>query len=372
MTLKYFFYKNCPFIIGILGWCYYLIFVFTFFPYINYLALSGLTVTLPSLLLILRKRNRNNWRPILRRRLIITGFSLGLILFILFPNLIRIPSQIYRRVDRCNSLITPYDPHVIAFRDDFITDQGGLAAFNSLPLQQQLDNLDHYVHQEIIWTEDLRTKLMAGDLSTPAEAIIAGKDDCRGQAVVTVSVLLNLGYDAWVVEMPWHFWTMVYDSGNEYPVNQYGSKNSTIQYPILLIWNNQGYKYIRDPLGTYLATMGSSPNFYDYIITLGPVVFLVGVLLGFGAACYSTVSMGDFRKCLKKNKKALSRFKMRLFISIFASLGLMGLLSILFFTPFVNFGGLYLFVFGFMVIFTLLNIEEINDKLDKLEIMKSK
>ena len=131
MTLKHFFSKSWPLIIGILGWCYYLIFVLTFFPYINYLALSGLTVTLPSLLFVLRKRNRNNWRFILRRRLIIIGFSLGLILFILFPNVIRIPSQIYRRLDRCNSLITPHDPNVIAFRDAFIADQGGLVAFNN-------------------------------------------------------------------------------------------------------------------------------------------------------------------------------------------------------------------------------------------------
>ena len=222
------------------------------------------------------------------------------------------------------------------------------------------------MHKEIVWTEDIRSKLMAGDLSMPEEAITSGKDDCRGQAVVTVSVLINLGYDAWVVEMPWHFWTRLFVSGNEYPLNQYGRKNNTTQYPILLIWNNQGFKYIRDPLGAYLATMGSSPNFYSYIVMLGPAVFLVGALLGFGAACYSTVSMGDFKKCLAKNKKALWRFKIRLLVGILTSLGLIGLLSILYFTPFINFGGLYLFVFGFMVIFTLLNVEEINDKLEKL------
>jgi hypothetical protein len=97
---------------------------------------------------------------------------------------------------------------------------------------------------------------------------------------------------------------------------------------------------------------------------LGPAVFLVGALLGFGAACYSTVSMGDFRKCLKKEKQALWRFKKRLLVGILSSLVLMGLLSIFYYTPFVNFGGLYLFVFGFMGIFTLLNVEEINEKLD--------
>ena len=86
----------------------------------------------------------------------------------------------------------------------------------------RLLKLNSFVQKKIIWNEDIKTRLLVGDINTPAEAIAQGRDDCRGQAVVTVSVLIGLGYNAYVVEMPWHWWTMVYNGTDAYPVNQFG------------------------------------------------------------------------------------------------------------------------------------------------------
>jgi len=367
MTIKQFLTRKWFVLIGILGWFYYLLVTFIFYNYISMLMLAGLTGALPSLILSFRKRNKDHRKLTLRRRLIVTGFILGLITFAFFPNIPRMPSQIHRRLDRCNTLITPNNSKVIEFRESFVSEfslSGEIGDEDKI--RHVLDLLDYYTQREIKWTEDLVTRAMAGDLSTPEEAITLGKDDCRGQAVVMASVLIGLGYDAWVVEMAWHWWVKVFDSnGVEYKLNHDGSKNRTVQYPQTMMFNHKQIVILQNPLGIYNGLMISSPNFYNYLEMAGPALVLVGVLLGIGAALYSTVCMGDLRLVLKKNKAARRRLRKRLLYGILAFLGLIGLLVILYFTPAVNFIGLYLFVYTTTGIITLLNLEEINDKFNR-------
>lgn len=318
----------------------------------------GLIFILPTLFLSFRKRKGQKIVSILKRRLIVSGFFLGLVTFMLFPNIARMPSQIYRRIDR-TSLITPDDPLVVGLREQFISEQGGLSGFNNLSMEELSVELNAFIQREIVWTEDIKTRLLVGDLSTPAEAISAGKDDCRGQAVITVSILIGLGFDAYVAEQPWHFYTIVYNGSQEYKINQYGHLNNTQQYPILLIWNHEGYKYIRGLFDAFNVVMNSEPNVYDYMFDLGIGMILVGVIMGVGTALYSVVCTSDLRKTFSKDKNAIKRLNYKLLIGIIASIGLIGFLFGIYYLG--GFGMLYYLLVGITIIFTVLNLEEFNN-----------
>ncbi|TFF90282.1 MAG: hypothetical protein EU548_03825, partial [Promethearchaeota archaeon] len=343
--------------LGIMGWGYYALILLVFYNYISFLMLAGITATGPTLFLSIRARNRSKFKEIFHKRFLMTGLLLGIITLALFPNLPRIPSQIERRIDRCNLTITPDNPKVKEFTKKFLDEQGGEEIFNNLSLRDRLDEINDYIQLKIVWTPDIETQYMAGDICTPEEAITLGKDDCRGQAVTTVSMLIYLGYDAYVVEMAWHWYTIVFDDdGKEYKVNQYGHLGNTKQYPILMIWNDEEIIYFSDPYRAYHATMDTSKNFYDYIFLLGPGVFIVSIILGGVTALYSTICMGDFKRTLAKERYAVRRFKFRLLAGICASIGLMGLILAIYFSPFKGAGAIYLFIYGHSVITTFLNL----------------
>jgi len=363
MTVKGFLSRNWKEILSVIGWFYYFLVTITFFNYITILMLAGITVALPTILLSFRPRNRQNLRKVMRRRLVITGFTLGVITLVFFPNIPRTFSQVYTRLDRIHTTITPDNPAVQEFSDEYIEYAGAIATFNSLSLRKKLDILDVFTQQQIVWTEDLITVLMAGDISTPEEAITRGRDDCRGQAVVMASVLIGLGFDAWVVEMAWHHWVMVYDeNGVEYKLNHDGSKNKTRQYPIIMMWNDKEIRLMQDPIGWYNALMISSPAFYKYLFTISFGAIIFGPILGIGAALYSSICMGDYSAILNKNPNARRRLKRRIMFGTILFTALIGTLMILYFTPLVEFVGFYLFVYGMVVLVTLMNLEEFNEK----------
>ncbi|MBD3227280.1 MAG: hypothetical protein GF329_03750 [Candidatus Lokiarchaeota archaeon] len=371
MKVKKTLIKRIPEIFAILGWFYYLLITIVFFNYITILMLAGLTISIPTILLSFRSKNRSQLFFVLRRRLIATGLVLGLITVILFPNIPRLPSQIYRRFNRCKTTITPNNTAVNQFRNDLFDYWGGEVSFKSADLRTQLDRLDWYVQKKIIWTPDIESMALAGDISTPEEAILRGRDDCRGQACVMASVLIGMGIDAWVVEMTWHWWVMVYENGSEYEVNADGSKNTTKRYPILMMWNENEIKYFQNIWGLYNGVMITSPNFYGYIEDLGVFWVALGPVLGLGAALYSIVCMGDFRLLFKKNKnkgkkEAWKRTKIRLLYGMITFSILIGFLMIFYFTPLVEFIGLYFFVYGSTIIITSLNLNEVINKVDEL------
>ncbi|MFX0102047.1 MAG: hypothetical protein ACFFCS_20950 [Candidatus Hodarchaeota archaeon] len=361
-------------VIGIIGWIYYLLILVTFFNYITVLMLAGITTTLPTILLSFRAKNRSNWRQVLRRRLLVTGFGLGLITFALFANVTRIPGQVYRRFDRCNTLVTPDNVHVNQFRQDLFDNYGNESVFRNASLRTQLDRLDTYTQEYIVWTEDIRTVLMAGDAKTPEEAILSGKDDCRGQACVMASVLIGMDIDAWVVEMAWHWWVMVYDeNGTEYKLNHDGHSNNTRQYPILMMWNDEEIRILEDPWGMYNGVMISSPALYGYLSDLSYGLVTLGPAMGLCAALFSSICMGDYRALFsRKNKntpvrkEALKRFKLRFLFGALAFSAMIGILVIFYFTPLYEFIGFYFFVYTIAVILTLMNLEEINYKFFKV------
>lgn len=363
MPAKAFLKRNWPLILSGLGWFYYLLVTITFFNYITILMLGALTVGAPTLLLSFRGRHRPHRRRVLRRRLLITGFIFGLLSFAMFPNVVRIPTQVYRRLNRIETTVTPDNPTVVAFREAFLNECGGEAFVRSQPLRRQLNWLDGYTQREIDWTEDFVTVGMAGDVRTPEEAIRAGRDDCRGQACVMASVLIGMGHDAWVCEQPWHWWVMVYaDNGTGLELNRDGSKNRTAPQQLMMMWNDAEVRVVEDPLSLYAGLMNTSSYFYGYLGDLSFGVVAFPLLLAAGLAGYTTVCQGDYRPWRAGDAKARRRFKKRFWYGTAACAALLVVLGLLYLTPARAFIGFYLFVYGMTAIVTVFNLEEVNAK----------
>lgn len=351
--------KKWPLLLASLGWAYYLLILFVFYNYITVLMLSGLTVFLPSIILTLRIHDKKKRFHILKRKLIASGIMLGCFALLLFPNLFRIPTNIHRRFDRCNTLITPQNQAVIDMKEEYLSglENGGMSGikvFEKMSLQERFYNLTEYIKAKIEWTPDLETQLLAGDVCTPEEAIRSGKDDCRGHAVVTVSILINMGYNANVVEIPWHWYTIVNEGGEEYRVNYDSNRHN---YPVLMIFNNKTVRYNRDPIGQYISTMNTHERFYIFFNQLGLLVFLIAFFLSLAASGYTDVGRGQFHSILQRNKATVKKFLVRAILGFFMFSGLMFALMVLSLLPMNGLGGIYVFVYSISAIFTILSSE---------------
>jgi len=71
--------------------------------------------------------------------------------------------------------------------------------------------VDKFIAKVIHWKQDYTTYRLAGLLLSPVDVLKNMTGDCQGQAVVTASLLLSMGFDAWVVETPFHWWTHAED-----------------------------------------------------------------------------------------------------------------------------------------------------------------
>jgi hypothetical protein len=359
------FQKKWPLLLASLGWVYYFLILFVFYNYITVLMLSGLTVFLPSIILTLRIHDKKRRLHILKRKLIASGIMLGCFALLLFPNLLRIPTNIHRRFDRSNTLITPQNQAVIDMKEEYLSglengEMSGIEVFENMSLQERFDNLTEYIKAKIEWTPDLETQLLAGDVCTPEEAIRSGKDDCRGHAVVTVSILINMGYDANVVEIPWHWYTIVYKNGEEYRLNYEPERHN---YPILMIFNDESARYNRDPIGQYISTMNTHERFYIFFNQLGLLVFLIAFLLGLVVSAYTDVASGQFHSILQRRKGIVKKFLVRTILGFFMFSGMMFALIFLSLSPMNGLGGIYVFVYSISAIFTIISSEFFNNKL---------
>jgi hypothetical protein len=272
-------------------------------------------------------------------------------------------------LDRCNTLITPQNEEVIEMKNEYLQNldkQHGREVFENMSLQERFDNLTAYVKSQIIWKSDIVTRYLAGDVATPEEAIKSAEDDCRGHAVVTVSILINMGYDANVAETPWHWYTIVYHDGNEYLVNYYYSRSAKYDYALLMVFNDEEIRYIRNPFGQYFATMNTHQRFLGYIYDLGMFSFLIAVFLGIAASGYSSVVQSEMRMVFRKEKKALKYFLIRSGFGIALSVALISLLFFISLPPLNGIGGIYVFVYGLTFIFTFLSSQFLSKKIKKI------
>jgi len=125
-------------------------------------------------------------------------------------------------------------------RDEFYT-LNPKVTFDTLPFKQRMLVVDEFIKDVVHWASDYNTHMVVGLLLTPHEVLTTMTGDCQGQAAVTSSLLLSMGYQAWVVETPFHWyvsplqspqgltctfrWTHARDpvTGLEYDLNSHGS-----------------------------------------------------------------------------------------------------------------------------------------------------
>jgi len=147
---------------------------------------------------------------LLSRRIKLAGWFLGAVSLVVFPNIFLFPQQLQRRFDPSNSVLLPDDEHIIKLRAMFYANVS-MDNFNHMHFYDQMYEIDKFIAKVIIWKNDYSVYELSGLLLSPIEVLEHMSGDCQGQAVTTASLLLSMGFHAWVVETPFHWWTHVED-----------------------------------------------------------------------------------------------------------------------------------------------------------------
>ena len=249
------------------------------------------------------------------------------------------------------SLITPDAPCIATLEINWTSSPYYNGPYDNTTIQGQLEELQD-IHTFLYNASDswltyeydfFQYPGIFDHLPTPEEVLANRMDDCDGIALVTVSLLVRLGYEAYVAESDSHWWTYVKIYGEDLDSNVTG-KTYTIVY--LNWWDGIGEPYMIFNQTTVIITQPLFYSWYQqmmdgYYITIiqeyglpfvgfVPVVaVLVGFLFSFG--------VGFPRKYQKK--------RMHLANATLASVVLGALLVILLFLPanLLSYGTLILF-----------------------------
>lgn len=183
------------------------------------------------------------------------------IYIIMFYNVTQLPSQIVRHLPgQRNELLEPENEHIAEFKEDFYDwhESKYNLSFTALPedneAQQELKllRIDYYIRQvRMEYTYDTNPPYFYYDHLPTIDEIFQSdsdgdgklQDDCDGITILTVSLLLNMGYDAWVAEVEYHYHTMVFLEGAD-PKTKEGYKDAIIIYnsrskPAYMIFNDE-------------------------------------------------------------------------------------------------------------------------------------
>eukprot|EP01102_Stenamoeba_stenopodia_P017637 TRINITY_DN635_c0_g2_i1.p2 TRINITY_DN635_c0_g2~~TRINITY_DN635_c0_g2_i1.p2 ORF type:complete len:501 (+),score=127.62 TRINITY_DN635_c0_g2_i1:357-1859(+) len=299
------------------GWLYWFGILSTFWNFISWIMMTGIFVLGPGFINTLRSSKSAARSAVLRRRVKLGGWVLGLICFIMFPNLERFPQQIYRRFNAAETVILPDDPLVLQLQQEFFQTVPP-SVFYQMNFFQQMHSVDEFIKDVIIWKSDTSQYGLVGLLTTAHEVIERRAGDCQGQAVTTASLLLSMGYQAWVVETPFHWWTHAWNNvtGEYANLNYHGSagtQGSVNPQPIDLVYtrppvactncswvdahNTSPTLYIAPPPLAFMIAMTGAHIFVRSSLTLETVnwwqMLEFGVLLGVAIALYATYYQGD-------------------------------------------------------------------------------
>jgi len=236
----------------------------------------------------------------------------------MFPNIERFPQQIYRRFNPSTTVILPDDPLVLALRQEFFETISPEVFYGKLNFVQQMQAVDEFIKDVIIWKSDYGQYGLVGLLTSAHEVIERRAGDCQGQAVTTVSLLLSMGFQAWVVETPFHWWTHAWNNvtGEAYNLNSHGSagtQGSVNPQPIDLVYTrppdactNCSYVdahnvsptlYIAPPPLAFAIAMTGAHIFVRSSLTLETVdwwqMLEFGTILGIAVGLYATYWQGD-------------------------------------------------------------------------------
>ena len=194
-----------------------------------------------------------------KERKFITLTKLAFVLFLWFMflcwNPLYWPDQIYRRMNK-GSLITPNAQCIADLNVTFYGSPSYNGPYNRSTIQGQLEMLSDiqyflYPNGWLDYTYDFFQYPGVFDhVPTPQEVLedspLPRQDDCDGIAVVTVSLLVRLGYEAYVAESDSHWWTYVKIYGNdtygETPNSSVRGENYMIVY--LNWWEGIGEPYL--------------------------------------------------------------------------------------------------------------------------------
>ena len=244
--------------------------------------------------------------------------KVGFVMFLWFVfmciNPIYWPSQISRRLNR-GSLITPDAQCITDLNNTLFSSPYYNPPYNRSTIQGQLDELSDiqfFLYSPgandddwINYTYDFFQYPGVFDhVPTPEEVLANRQDDCDGIAVVTVSLLVRLGYEAYVAESDSHWWTYVKIYGEDLNSSIRG-KTYTVVY--LNWWEGIGEPYMIFNQTTVIITQPLFYSWYDqmtdgyyiyiiqefgwpllespiFVAVVPFAIFLLGLLFSFGIA----------------------------------------------------------------------------------------
>ncbi len=133
------------------------------------------------------------------------------------PNPLVWGQQIQRRLDH-RLIIAPTDPAVQALNNSanlwaYISSHysgATPAIFQTWEIPDQVRRVFYYIDTLIDYEYDIDNNYVFDYVATPAEVLASGKDDCQGISCVLTSLLIYLGYNAYVCETPFHWYVRVY------------------------------------------------------------------------------------------------------------------------------------------------------------------
>eukprot|EP01100_Stratorugosa_tubuloviscum_P014382 TRINITY_DN7671_c1_g1_i1.p1 TRINITY_DN7671_c1_g1~~TRINITY_DN7671_c1_g1_i1.p1 ORF type:complete len:478 (-),score=179.54 TRINITY_DN7671_c1_g1_i1:122-1555(-) len=327
---------------SIFGWLYWFSIFLFFWNFISWLMLIGPILVLPGLIQTIRKNKGSTRKDLLCKRLKLAGFLFGILTIVMFPNLKLMPEQFYRHLNPAYNVITPNDMlvenMVIKFYTEIPRDK-----FSVFTFEEQMLLVDKFIYRNIEWKSDYEQYKLVGLLTTPHEVIERMAGDCQGQAVVTASMLINMGFNAWVVETPFHWWTHAEDkvTGRSYNLNTHGGageQGNVVPQPIDLIYtrpkdacsncsdmyaqNTNTALYTASPIHAFMIAFTGTHIFvrshlsFEYVNLT--TIIAIGLVFGLITGLYATYYQSDFN-CSEKFKSIRTLIK-RLIISIILSI----------------------------------------------------
>lgn len=227
---------------AIFGWVYWFCLFAFWWNFISYVMLIGPIVVAPTLLLI--KSGKAPPAATTKRLFWMTGCLFGALTLATFSNVPAMPEQLIRHMRLSEYTFTPNAPLVQQLKDRFY-EQYPPQLFVNMTFQQQMAAVDVFIYQQVVWKSDQTQWGMVGLITTPTEVLSrpgGPAGDCQGQAATTASLLQALGFSAWQVETPFHWWTHCRSRyGEQYNLNSHGNARgygSVLPQPIDMVYTS--------------------------------------------------------------------------------------------------------------------------------------
>lgn len=211
-------WKNFFLIVGVPLLIFYGFVITIYYAFISGLLLIFFIVGLCCL------RKKHFWR-----RLSKLSIAMFICFFVVLSNPLIWPDQFYRHVNP-SVMITPQAPAVTALNDttelwNYIENVSipgyTQSQFLALTESRKLELISDYCLDKIDYLNIHYQYYVFDRIATPTEAITTGTGDCQAHAVVTTSLLIYLGYNAYAAETPFHWYTVVFlDDGTPIYLNR--------------------------------------------------------------------------------------------------------------------------------------------------------